>query len=382
MTPKDYLTNPVFCTAPWTNLYVNPNGVVQNCSASGNRYGNINDTPIEEIIQHPDNVALKRSMLDQQPHASCATCLNYEKEQSNYKTPSHRTWYLKTMKTRSLDLYDSEHNFDLHGIDLRWRNTCNQACVYCSAELSSRWADELGVKINISEEARNRTKAYIYSKLHQLNDVYLAGGEPLLINDNAELLELLKEKNPNVSIRINTNLSIINNKIYNLVREFKNVHWIVSVDAMGAEYEYIRYPGNWQIFENNLQELRAQGQKISFNLVWCILNDASIFDCIDYLLAQGFHENSLVIHPADFPRHLDVNHLPNERLLQLKSTIESRLAGSTDKFLYQRSLQSMLQYLDFERPKNINSVFEYLAVLDTRRCLDSEKVFPQLYQYR
>ena len=382
MTPKDYLTNPVFCTAPWTNLYVNPNGVVQNCSAGGNRYGNINDTPIEDIIQHPDNIALKRSMLDRQPHPSCSTCIDYEKDQSNYKTPSHRTWYLKTMKTRSLDLYDHEHNFDLHGIDLRWRNTWNQACVYCTAELSSRWADELGVKINISETARDRTKTYIYSKLHQLKDVYLAGGEPLLINDNIELLERLKEQNPNVSIRINTNLSIINNKIYNLITKFKNVHWVVSIDALEDEYEYIRYPGNWKIFENNLKELHAQGHKISFNLVWCILNAHSIFDCIDYLLAQGFHENSLVVHPTDSPKHLDINHLPNTQLLELKSIIENRLAQSTDKFLYQRSLHSMLQFLNFEREKNINSVFDNLAVLDLRRKLNSKEVFPQLYQYR
>ena len=78
------------------------------------------------------------------------------------------------------------------------------------------------------------------------------------IKENLELLNILKDQNPDVEIRINTNLSIVDNEIFKKLITFKNVKWTVSVDAIAAEFEYIRYPGNWNKFHHNLSCLREQ----------------------------------------------------------------------------------------------------------------------------
>lgn len=382
MTPKEYLSNRAFCPAPWVSVYINPDGTVQNCSCSSNRYGSINDQCLEDITKSPKNINLKEMMLSKQFDNNCATCYDYEKNNYSINTPSQRTYYLKTLKTVPLDTYNSPENFSIHQIDLRWRNTCNQACVYCDPGLSSKWADELGVTIKINEQARIDSKNYIYKHIEQIKDVYLAGGEPLLINDNIELLTLLYEKNPDVKIRINTNLSTLDNKVYKLLQKFKNLHWIVSVDSIEKEYEYIRFPGNWDQFTKNLKLLQATGQTISFNMVWFVLNSTSIFECMEYLYDLGFHENSIVVHPLESPPHLNINNLPNAELERIRAFINDKINAANRNFLLYKSLVSMLQFIKLDYAKNLEETFNQLSILDARRGLNSQIIFENLYNYK
>ena len=39
-----------------------------------------------------------------------------------------------------------KNNFNLSHVDIRWNNKCNQACVYCEPDYSSKWAQELNIK--------------------------------------------------------------------------------------------------------------------------------------------------------------------------------------------------------------------------------------------
>ena len=63
----------------------------------------------------------------------------------------------------------------------------------------------------------------------------MAGGEPMLMKENKEFLDLLYKKNPNATIRINTNLSKTNTGIFDTVCKFKNVHWTISVESIDEE---------------------------------------------------------------------------------------------------------------------------------------------------
>ncbi len=86
---------------------------------------------------------------------------------------------------------------------MRWRNTCNLACVYCDSSLSSTWAKELNEPIRVDEQQLAKTKEYVLANAPNLKNVYLAGGEPLLMKENSELLDRL---DPSCTVRINTNL--------------------------------------------------------------------------------------------------------------------------------------------------------------------------------
>ena len=376
MNSKEYLTNRAFCPMPWSGLMYNFDGNVKNCIRSSSTIGNIQDHSIQEILANDTDI--KTSMLAGEKFRRCYPCYDLEQEKNKFNIISDRIFYLKELRTVNRSLYDTE-NFDLHTIDIRWSNLCNLSCVYCSPEFSSKWANELGVKIVTPKEQQlTNFKNYIFDNVSQLKHVYLAGGEPLLMKENLELLMLLKEKNPEVNIRVNTNLSKVDTKVFDLICEFKNVHWTVSVETIEDEYEYIRFGNRWKDFLDNLQIIKSLNHKISFNMLYFILNYRSVFGCVDFLKGMGFHNNSFIIGALLQPDYLNIRHLPDSVLDSLKTILDEKIAEHPG-FLLENSYRNMLQYISIPIEKDLANSFEQIRILDARRNVDSKKIFTDLY---
>ena len=377
MNSKEYLTNRAFCPIPWTGIMYNFDGSVKNCIRSVESIGNINNATIEEILSNDH--AIKADMRAGQKFSRCNPCYELEKDENNFNIISDRVFYLKELRNVDNTLYDTT-NFDLHTVDIRWSNLCNFACVYCSPEFSSKWASEQNIVINTPEDVKRQDfKQYIFDRAAQLKHVYLAGGEPLLMKENLEFLKLLKQVNPEVNLRINTNLSHVDTHIFDLISEFKNIHWTVSVESMDQEFEYIRYGGTWQGFLDNLQTIKKFNHKISFNMLHFLLNHLSIFDCVDYLSEQGFHNNSFIIGPVTGPAYLNIRHLSDNVLNSVKKMLSDRVAQQPG-YLLENSYKNMLIHLDQPFEKDLAGSFEKIADMDAKRKLDSREIFKDLYK--
>ena len=219
----------------------------------------------------------------------------------------------------------------------------------------------------------------MFSNIKNLTNVYLAGGEPLLMKQNQEFLELLYKENPDVTLRVNTNLSKTDTKIFDQLCQFKNVHWTVSVETIEQEYEYVRHHGNWQDFLRNLNIIKKLPHRISFNMLYFILNYKSIFDCVEYFQKQGFHNNCFVIGPLFTPEYLNILNLPKHIVDELIGILKNKINGKPG-FLLENSYQNLLQYLtETEFYANIDNTQKELKKMDQRRNIDSSKVFPKLY---
>lgn len=378
MNSKEYLTNRAFCPVPWTGIMYNFDGTVKNCIRSASPIGNINDNTVEEILAQ--DYMIKADMQAEQKFSRCDPCYELEQDKNNFNIISDRVFYLKELREVDNTLYDTT-NFALHTVDIRWSNLCNFACVYCGPEFSSKWASERNIIINTPADVnREKFKNYIFERAGQLKHVYLAGGEPLLMKENLEFLQLLKEKNPDVNLRINTNLSKVDTGIFNLICEFKNVHWIVSVETIEHEYEYIRYGGTWQHFLDNLDIINKLDHKISFNMLYFLLNSQSLFNCVDFLKKKNFHNNSFIIGALLGPKHFDIRHLPQSELETAKSKLQTRINESPG-FLLENSYKNLLNYIQKPMEKNLALSFEQLKIIDQSRGTNSKDIFKNLYQY-
>tara|TARA_E500000318_G_scaffold82238_1_gene77590 strand:+ start:3946 stop:5094 length:1149 start_codon:yes stop_codon:yes gene_type:complete len=369
-----------FCVIPWTGFELEPNGHVRNCIISKDKIGNIYKNNIQDILQ--SNTKIKEEMLNGKYPSSCDGCFLQEKHRAkDFESISSRLYYAKEIgPSISTTLFDSKNNFDLKHVDLRWSNACNQACVYCHPDYSSKWATELNKKIPHDQEQIQQVKEYVFKNVKNLKNVYLAGGEPMLMKPNQEFLELLYKENPNVNLRINTNLSKTNTRIFEQLCKFKNVHWTVSIETIEEEYEYVRYHGDWTVFLENLKVIKKLPHKISFNMLYFILNYKSLFGCVNYLQNLGFHNNSFVIGPLFTPPHLNILNLPKQILNQLKELLQEKI-NEKPGFLLENSYQNLLQYLtETKFYANIDVTKKELEKMDRRRNLDSKKVFPKLYQ--
>jgi MoaA/NifB/PqqE/SkfB family radical SAM enzyme len=202
-----------------------------------------------------------------------------------------------------------------------------------------------------------------------------------MMNENKEFLDLLYKKNKDVHLRVNTNLSNTRTGVFQLIQKFKNVHWIVSIESIEEEYEYIRFGGRWKDFVDNIKTIsKFKKHKISFNMLHFILNYMSIFDCIKFLQGLGFHNNSFVLGPVYNPVYLNIKNLPHQAKKQVKRKLED-LIDEKPGFLLQNGLENLLKYLtDPGFYANIEEVKKQIKIMDNRRNLDSEKVFPILYK--
>jgi len=281
-----------FCAAPWAGLSLDPDGSGKVCCVNTARVP-INN--FKDVKDNPVFMDIRKSVIDDKQHPSCQQC--WDREASG-DTNSRRSIYQYDDFFHNLTTPDS---FQLEHLDLRWSNTCNLNCVYCSPIFSSKWADLRGL-----------TKKFrVFPTISDLDLINLkvlqmAGGEPLLIKENFDLLERLSRINPGINIEITTNLtSIQNNRIYQLLKKFNNVTWVVSFESTNKQFEYIRNGAKWKEFKSNLSQLAKDFLNFQVNMVYFPLSANDISNAIDVALAYTLADNIFIVsqfggHGFDF----------------------------------------------------------------------------------
>jgi MoaA/NifB/PqqE/SkfB family radical SAM enzyme len=360
--------NKNFCPAPWISLYAEPSGRVDNCCVAKNYIGTV-DVPIEQVLTGTKNIKIQTDMLNNVEVPGCSWCKNSpENLQQNLLTkyPDHTD-----------PLYQPE-KFQLKYLDARWSNTCNLACVYCGPGFSSLWAQELDKVVKITKESKNNLLEYVVSNVESLVDVYLAGGEPLLMKENEILIEEIVNRNPNCKILVNTNLLNVDTKIYKRLISLPNVQWLVSFETMEDQFEYIRYPGDWFQFRTNLLNLleTVGSERINFNMVYLNLNYLTFWDAVDWAESQGFLKSKMSIALYNNGVHdgpLDLRSLSDQSREQAKQRILSK--DYSMLFGYNKTLD----YLQGDVKINKNFV-KHCTGMDKRRNLNSRSIFPDVYQ--
>lgn len=368
-----------FCPAPWLSFFVKPDGTVENCCLSQNNLGNVNDHNILEIIHGFRSQEIKQQMLDGVRVSGCENCYRQTGENS---LQNH---FLREYGNIDRTTFKDIKYFDLRYLDLRWDNTCNFACIYCGPDFSSLWAETKGQKIIKIRDNKNDLTDKILHLLGNLDTLYLAGGEPLMLKDNEKILAKLLEVNPDCRICVNTNLSLIeNNKIFKLLKEFKAVQWLISAESMTDQYEYIRWPGKWTVFEENIRTVKKSfPERISFNMVLMNLNALSIWDFVDYLNQEfDIPHGSIVVNiynMRDRNGAFAIQRLTDQQ----RQLVIQRISDQYDGVLGIQNVKDSLRddRSDYRNKWNgLELTKEILESLDGSRSLDSRMVFPNIYQ--
>lgn len=364
--------NQSFCPAPWLSFYIDPSGNVENCCVSRNNLGNIDrGDDLQEIIFYGKNQDIQRSMLQGERLEGCKWCYD--------KSHSLQNRFFQIFPAREDPLYQ-QGKFELRYLDLRWSNVCNYACIYCGPELSSTWAAEMNSVHRIEKPTKQHLLKYVLDNIGTIKELYLAGGEPTMMKENEIVLQALAEKNPNCHVCVNTNLSVTkNNRVHDLLKKLPNCQWLISVEGTGKQYEYIRYPGVWETFDDNLRDLElSQPNGISFNMVFMSLNALSIWDLVDDLLDRGYqHDITLALYNnGNWPGPWDLRHMP----VDYQQRVLDRMADP--KYHGLIGYQNIKDYLEQKIFLQSDQPWQSMEELDRRRGLDSRSIFPVMYEYK
>lgn len=338
-----------FCVLPWIQLYKMQNGRRSFCCYSC--------TPLGTDAEITD---LKKNILDNIPVKNCEYCYNLERNNSFSPRQKESSIWLKHKEVKNL--VSSPEKFNVMSLDLRNDNKCNLACISCSPASSSLWAKELGIKIRSTE------KFYDIRNYKELKKVYLAGGEPLIIDSYLNLIKYLANERPDIELVINTNLSRLPDSVIDDLKKINKCSITVSVDSYGAVNEYHRYPLKWSKFLKNLYKLKDTGIPILFNTV---IDAVSVFGMAKMKELDNIPEYwNLVI--MDTKKELLLENIPQE----FKQSAIENLKAFQDSVFYSRD-QMFRNKIDYskkliDKNGNYKLLSNYIQDLDTRRNINHE----------
>lgn len=148
------------------------------------------------------------------------------------------------------------------------------------------------------------------------NTVYIDyyGAEPLLINKNFEVLQHAVDQGAahNMDLHFSTNGTIWTDEIQNLLSNFREVRFDISIDDIGSRCGYIRYPSTWGQVEKYIEKfLIVREQLTNFKLSICItINNLNVYyldEIFDYFMSIDLPVNFNMLH---LPWHLNIKTLP------------------------------------------------------------------------
>ena len=124
------------------------------------------------------------------------------------------------------------------------------------------------------------------SQAKHIQELYFAGGEPLLIPEHYAILEFMVAEGyaKDCNLRYNSNGLELPDKLFQLWDHFKEIRFNFSIDAYGTRNEYIRYPSKWSDVETNLKRLDQNTKDNTVINIACAVQllNAGYIDCLLY----------------------------------------------------------------------------------------------------
>ena len=271
-----------FCMYPWMHMHVWPTGQAYPCchAKPNPSFGNAHSQPMKEIWNSKNFKQLRVDMLNDQPNPSCSKC--YEQEDSGFfsgrqSANKHHGHHIE--RTQATEADGTYNDFEMTYWDIRFSNLCNLRCRSCGHIFSSQWYQDQAKlaggdwkKLNKPLIYAGRTETDMWEQLEPhldyVEQIYFAGGEPLLMEEHYHILEeLVKRKRFDVRLIYNTNFThtqLKDKSVFDYWNQFDSVAVGASLDASGARGEYIRKGTDWAVVEQNRRDMLKICPQVDF----------------------------------------------------------------------------------------------------------------------
>lgn len=387
-----------FCMLGWSGINVEPNNWVRPCCEFSTPIGDSSKMTLDEIWNSDRWKALRQNMLNGVASQDCDSC--YQKEKMGRDTL--RTYSNRLLADR-INLVDHTQSdgtldkFELAYWDIRHNNLCNLSCRSCGANQSSSWYQP-AVAIGLIKQPRSPIlKAgrhdmdifdQIVKHIDSVKQIYFAGGEPSMIKEFYQILELLDSSNRHdVKLTYNINMSRLSLKdqsLLNLWKRFPDVSVGASLDGEYQRGEYLRQGLIWEDVIKNRQAMMEQCPHVDF---W-ITSTVSI---MNVLHIPEFHKSWVeqgLIQPQDFniqllfdPSYLRIDRCPPEMKKQIKQIYSQHLDWLIPKDTLGRAtygFKSVLSYIQQHAEFDKESFWHNVNSLDSYHKTQMLDTFPEL----
>ena len=460
-TPK--LPSKTFCILPWVHLSTRPDGSMRVCcTANASSVGPTNDKKHGGMVGilktdegKPANLNVsdfqsswnstymrnvRKQMLNGEQPPSCIKCYKEEEAGHNSKRMWETAYWSERTDLEKLIADTSEDGAvppQLNYIDLRFGTKCQLACVMCSPHDSSGWIkDWQAIHPKIENPTLKQTTLWVnkgstngssynwhknnpvfwqqfYEQIPNMQQLYFAGGESLIIEEHYEILEecIRQGHAKNLELRYNSNGVEWRDDLFDLWKQFKLVRFHYSVDSIHEMNDYIRYPSKWSRTAEVFHILDTQTPSNTEVTVACAVQALNIYyipDFIKWKLEQKFKKinmwpfgaGGVNYHFVYHPPHLNVKVLPawfkqkcREKYQAFYPWWEANWELGVPewhkgKVTYEQwrnasygisRLEGMLSFMESEDwTQRLPEMKEFLELCDAQRGIHFSEVFPEM----
>ena len=306
-----------FCPLPWNHISVGLNGKGRVCCDGYTFLKDQNGNPalwkeskgLHSYFNSVDYRKIRKQMLKGERPIHCKHCFHQEDHGA------------KSMRLQYLDQYESDidkmiKNTNEDGsidmpeityVDMALGNLCNLKCRMCHPHASyiigKDW-QKMGKPYDEKSvyETKN-DKWYVFPNtlrmlreaLPHIRVIFTAGGEPMLVKEHLQILEMIIEEGHagHITLRYNSNQTVIPERIIKLWRHFEKVEFNCSVEAVGPLNDYIRHPSKWEKLEKNIHFLdqlshSCRNIEIHIHTTLQAYNVSRIPDLLHWLAGSNF----------------------------------------------------------------------------------------------
>lgn len=389
--------SPTFCVHPFATVTTEANGAALVCCAGATlhredgRAHRYDEDSFGDVWRSAALDDIRASMLDGRQHPACAICWRVEASgQRSFRQDSNDTFAADPALREGVEVNVRARDRLPLFVELRPGDLCNLKCVSCQPTYSSSLQHELDripdpkFRLEFHPHYHPATREWWRSEtfrqtlrelLPRVRRMNVTGGEVTLIERQAHLLEAIVETGhaAHVTLSLFTNGTRFDPDFIALLSRFERVRLSLSIDHVGARFEYIRYPGSWPHVEANLRRYGSLDDR--FELVFMPTISALNVVTLDELLGfigslnatfdrARFTCYGQVLHD---PPHLSFRILPE----RLKRLARERLtdAKQSSSFWSDEVYSECIRLLD-DRPADevlVEKARRFLRTLDDIR---------------
>jgi len=302
------------CLLPVSSINIHATGKMVRCQMSETAMGDVSEGSIIKQWDNEKFQELRQAQLNGQWLKGCDNCRI--KEEKGVVSKRQHWMTLDVFK----DVWDrvdwqKKTNNKIYHLDIAFNNLCNFKCKMCSSAYSNAWiGDENKLKdmgfLGGSSGADIRTSSTwnrqkwtlsseqlseVLDSAPDLRRVEILGGEPFLVPEFLEFLDMLKKRDlhKNIELMITTNGSVITEEKLNALAGFKYVNINLSLDGTGPYFSYMRSAGiiDWdgivakaQLIKDWCDRDRAGKYKLNMNGTFQLINILNVKDFIEFII--------------------------------------------------------------------------------------------------
>jgi radical SAM protein with 4Fe4S-binding SPASM domain len=391
--------NKVFCISPWIHLHTWPNETVYPCCLTPMNFpvGNLSNQTLEEVWNDNPMRQLRQNMINGIKSDSCQRCYAFEaagqtsmRNSLNKKFQHHFEEVEKTSKNGTYD------KLNLVYWDFRFSNICNFKCRMCGPQLSTGWYSDTKKIYGMlptdvpTEVDPNKLWKQIEPLFETVEEIYFAGGEPLIMEEHYRILKKLDEmKRYDVRIRYNSNFSQLIYKsldVLDIWPKFDTVEMYASIDGSQGRGEFIRKGLEWNTFLSNRQQLKEKASNVRFVINYTV-TALNAFHSVDFhkeMVTQKIIDdpNNLLLNLSVDPAHLSAQILPKnykDKLNHLVSKYIDELQQDPKLHYITNNFKSLINFVESDDKSNLLYKFnDHMLKLDNIRGESWKLTFPEI----